>query len=56
MTVDMLVPYMLTKWFQSQAVQGFIWERMRGGAGIPPPPPEIFKLGMVIIVLSQILN
>ena len=35
--------------------QGFI-QRGRG-AGIPPPPhPEILKLSMVIIVLSQILT
>ena len=27
-----------------------------GGAGIPPPPPEILKLSMVITVLSQVLN
>jgi len=31
--------------------QGFI----EGGAGIPPPP-EILKLSMVVIVLSQVLN
>ena len=40
--------------FMHVHVQGFI--QRRGGGPWNSPPPEILKLSMVIIVLSQVLN
>ena len=36
--------------------QSFIQRERGGGPGIPPPLPEILKLSMVIVVLSQVLK